>query len=64
MVKWKMRFVKFPWYFFSFFKILFIYLREREREHKQWMGGEAKGQADSPLSRELDAGLNLRTSGS
>jgi len=38
-----------------FKKILFIYLRERKGE------GETEGEADSPLSREPDAGLNPRT---
>jgi len=40
-------------------------LSEREREHKQgeWQA-EAKGEADSPLSKELDAGLHPRTPGS
>ena len=53
----------------SFFKD-FIYLFKREsmrdrtqargsmREHKQ---GEAEGEADSLLSKEPDAGLNLKT---
>jgi len=37
---------------------------KREREHK--LGGEAEGEgeADSPLSREPDVGLGLRTLGS
>ena len=35
----------------------FIYLFERGQE--QWRGAE--GKADSPLSREPDAGLNPRT---
>lgn len=39
-----------------FFK---TYLREREREREQ-VGGEAEEQADSPLSREPDAGLDPR----
>ena len=39
--------------FYFIFKILFIYLRERE--HKQGEGIE--GEADSPLSREPDVGL-------
>ena len=42
-----------------FKKILFIYLKERERER---MGGEgAEGEVASPLSREPDAGLDSRT---
>ena len=45
--------------FFFFFKILFIYLRERE--HKQgWEEKGAEGEADSPLSREPDEGLDPR----
>ena len=36
----------------------FIYLRERERQHKQ---GMAEGGADSPLSREPNARLDPRT---
>ena len=51
--------------FFFFLKILFIYFRmaERERAHKQgeW---QAEGEAGSPLSREPDEGLDLRTLGS
>ena len=45
---------------FSFFKILFIYLREREREQGRGTGGEA----DSPLGRELDVEFSPRTLGS
>ena len=41
-----------------FFKILFIYWREREREIMN------RGEAESSLSREPDAGLNLRALGS
>ena len=40
----------------------FIYLFERERAHKR--GSGAEGEADSPLSREPDAGLDPRTLGS
>ena len=40
------------WVFFFFFKVLFIYLRERERE------------ADFLLSGEPDVGLDPRTLGS
>jgi len=50
-------------FFFSFFKILFIYLTEREREGAQVGGGE-EGEAGSPLSREPDTGLDSRTLGS
>ena len=39
-----------------------MYLREKEREHKQREGAE--GEADSSLSREPDVGLDPRTSGS
>ena len=35
--------------------------RERERDHER---GGAEGQADIPLGRELDLGLNPRTLGS
>jgi len=42
--------------FFFFFKD-FIHLREREGESAQ-AGGEAEGEAGSPLSRELDMGLD------
>ena len=48
--------------FFS--KILFIYLREIQKEReRERAGGEAEGEgeADSPLSREPDAGLDSRT---
>jgi len=34
------------------------YLFERERSHKQGDGSGAKGESDSPLSREPDVGLN------
>ena len=39
-----------------FLKILFIYLRKRERA-----GGGAEGEADSPLNREPHAELEPRT---
>jgi len=45
----------------------FIFLRDRERvrEELEWKGGaEGEGEADSPPSREPDAGLNPRTPGS
>ena len=44
-------------------KILLIYLREREREHKQGGGAEGERETDSPLSREPDVGLDPRTLG-
>ena len=47
-----------------FLKILFVYLRERERKsaHTNGVGGaEGEGDAGSPLSREPDAGLHPRT---
>ena len=54
------------WFFWFFFKILFIYLRkseqERERARVHKPGGE--GEAGSLLSRELNVGLNPRTLGS
>ena len=50
-----------------FFKILFIYQRERgrESEHRQteWQA-EAEGEADSPPSKEPDVGLDPRMLGS
>ena len=40
-------------------------MREREKASKsepnQWGGAEGEGEADSPLSREPDEGLNPRT---
>ena len=44
-----------------------IYLREREREivsEQAWEEAEEEGKAGSPLSREPNVGLNLRTLGS
>ena len=41
--------------FFFFYKILFIYLTERAKDHKQRGGAEGEGEADSLLNRELDA---------
>ena len=45
-----------------FFKVLFIYLREgereKEREDKQGGGAEEEGETGSPLSREPDVGLH------
>ena len=39
------------------FKILFVYLREREREHEGEVGGtKGEGEAGSPLSREPNMG--------
>ena len=38
--------------------------RESKRKHEQGRKAEGKGEAASSLSRELDAGLNPRTSGS
>ena len=48
----------------SFFKKDFIYLREREREHKQEGGRDGEGEAESLLNRNPDMGLNPRTLGS
>jgi len=48
-------------------KILFIYLREKERERtltRAQVGGGAEGEAGSPLSWEPDVGLDPRTLGS
>ena len=44
----------------NFFKILFIYLTEKEREQSGG-GAEAEGEAGSPLSREPNTGLHPRT---
>ena len=44
------------------FKILFMYLAERDTERAQAEGGE--GEVDSQLSREPNVGLNPRTLGS
>jgi len=41
-----------------FFKILFIYLRERAQAERV---AEGEGEAGSPLRREPDAGFNPRT---
>ena len=43
------------------FKILFIYLAEREHKQAEQQG---EGEAGSPLSREPHMGLHLRTLGS
>ena len=63
-------------FFFLFFKILFICLSEGEQEHMQGMrastsgkgGGQGEaageGEADSPLSREPEVGLDPRALGS
>ena len=48
-----------------FLEILFIYLFVRESEQERThAGGRAEGEADSPLSEELDAGLDPGTLGS
>jgi len=48
--------------FFFLIKILFLYWGERERESTSRGAWQAEGgEADFPLSREPDAGLNLRT---
>jgi len=39
-------------------------LTERDSERGNTSGGVGEGEADSPLSREPDAGLNPRTLGS
>ena len=52
---------------FIFFKILFIYLRERELEREGARGGggaEGEEEADPPLSGEPNMGLHSRTLGS
>ena len=49
-----------------FFKILFIYLTERQRERKRerTAGDTGEGEAGSALSREPDAGLDPKIPGS
>ena len=54
-----------PSYRIHFFKKDFIYLFDREREHKQRdQQREEEGGAGSPLSREPNMGLNSRPPGS
>ena len=54
-----------PYSFFVFFKILFIYLTERETARAGTQaGGVGEGEAGFPPSREPDAGLDPRTLGS
>ena len=50
-------------YIFLYFFKDFIYLRETEHAQAE-EGAEGEGEADSPLSREPDAGLYPRTLGS
>ena len=46
-----------------FLRTLFMYLRDmKEKDHKQEGGGD--GEADSPLRRDPDVGLDPRTLGS
>ena len=60
MYKYFLPFVRLPLYFEAF-----IYLFVRESEHKQTeRQAEAEGEADSPLSKEPDAGLDPWTLGS
>ena len=47
--------------FFKDFIDLFVTERERARKQGKW---QAEGEAGSPLSREPDEGLDLRTLGS
>ena len=52
---------------YFFFKILFIYLTQRERQPARegiQAGGVEEGEAGFPLSRGPDVGLNPRTLGS
>jgi len=46
-----------------FLKVLFIYLRERERKNEHSGGGGTEGEreVDSPLSTQPDAELDPRT---
>jgi len=56
--------VSFHWMTAGVVSVCFLrfYLFEKKREHEQ--GGEAEGEADSPLSREPDAGLDSWVLGS
>ena len=47
-------------FFFSFFKILFIYLRETASERGNTSRGSGRGRSRLP-AEEPDAGLNPRT---
>ena len=47
--------------FFLFFKVLFIYLRERLSESPGWW--KTRGGADSPLSREPNMGQGPKDPG-
>ena len=47
--------------FVSFSKMLFIYLRESEKESMNRGGAEREGESDSSLSREPNMGLILNT---
>ena len=46
---------------FYFLKVVVIYLRVHTSERAQGGKQEGVGEADSPLSREPDVGLNPRT---
>jgi len=61
-IYWQINFSINPVTLFYFKDFIYLCVREREREHKQ---GErqAEGEADSPLSREPDEGLDPRTLG-
>ena len=39
---------------------MYLFERGREREHEPGRGAEGEGEAGSPLSIELDKGLDLR----
>ena len=47
----------------DFFKVLFIYLFNREREREIWQA-EGEGETGSVMSRELHVGQDSRTLGS
>ena len=51
-------------FFVFFFKVLFIYLPERERAQAGRVAAEAEGEAGSPPSKAPDVGLDPRTLGS
>ena len=44
-----------------FFKTICMSVFERERVLTRWGGAEGAGETDSPLSGDLDAGLDPRT---
>lgn len=47
-----------------FFKDFFLFICQREREHKEREGQAEEEEKGSPLSKGLDVGLDPRTLGS